>query len=343
MLDKINDYRIDELSKLIKFYNEGVFDNNISRYNMYLDIRNIRDKYFGRNNCIFPYELKGYELSFKTVNGRVYTKETIDNYFKDLEYLIDEVKKIEAHADSILELDNYTKIALSLNHDFNVDVPLVYDCSLVSITIKEGCNSKYFDRAKGFVTDIFPGEYIKEQIAFNVSKSNIEFIKIKDSNENINVVTVKEFEKKYGSLKWFIFKELYSKDYMYLTGFDDEITKRCFKIIQPFISLRNCPTIKYDSGLLSKKSSGEYIDWNIRIKEKVKYTTKECILVHELGHFIHDAIFNNKQIRFPTENKSEYAKKNYFENFAECFTDLAYYNTVNNRTKKMLKILEDII
>lgn len=342
MLDKVNDYRVDKLFELIKNYNEDNFDNNIVQYNVYLDIRDVRDKYLGRNNYVFPYELEGYELSFKTINERVYTVKAIDNYFKDLEFLFDEVKKVESHAHNMLGLDDYRKIALSLNHDFNIDVPLVYNCSLISLIIKDGCSCKMYDK-KGIVTRVFPGEYFKEQITFNVSKLDVEFIKIKDSNENINIVTVKEFEKKYGSLKWFIFKELYCQDSMYQNNFDNETTRICFEIIRPFISLRNCPTIKYDSDLLSKKSSGEYIDWNIRIKEKVKYTTKECVLIHELGHFIHDAIFNNKQIRFPTENKSEYAKKNYFENFAECFTDLAYCNTVNNRTKKMLKILEDII
>lgn len=46
------------------------------------------------------------------------------------------------------------------------------------------------------------------------------------------------------------------------------------------------------------------------------------ILVHELGHYIHDKFFNNKQFRLPTKDRSKYSTENYFENFAEAFLDL---------------------
>ena len=240
-------------------------------------------------------------------------------------------------------MDDYTKIALSFNYDFDMNIPLEYNCTLISLTIREGCKCSMFDNKDKAIIKVLPGEHVKEKINFNVSKLDVEYVKIKDSSDNINTITVKEFEKKHGSLKWFIFKELYSQDYMYLNSFENEITRMCFDIIRPFISLRSCPTIKYNTSLISKKANGEYIHWYIGVNGKAKYMTKENILIHELGYFVHDAVFNNRQIRFPIENKGKYAKKNYFENFAECFTDLVYYKIINDRTKKMLKLLEDII
>lgn len=94
---------------------------------------------------------------------------------------------------------------------------------------------------------------------------------------------------------------------------------------------------------MSRGAEGVYLFDTIQIKKKLKRKTQSEVLIHELGHYIHETIFNNRQIRFATDSKSHYAKKNYHENFAECFRDLIFYRIVNSRTEKMITLLTDII
>ena len=82
---------------------------------------------------------------------------------------------------------------------------------------------------------------------------------------------------------------------------------------------------------------------SIYILNEESSSDKLRTLIHELGHFIHDMYFNFKQFRFSTEGKSYYANKNYIENFAECFVDLVYYRKDNERTRRMMKILNEIV
>ena len=75
---------------------------------------------------------------------------------------------------------------------------------------------------------------------------------------------------------------------------------------------------------------------------------KECIipyltmtsLVHEFGHHIHHTIFNYKKFRIPIKNKSEYAKTDFMEDFAEAFKDYicGSRNPVIDRNNKIKKI-----
>lgn len=47
----------------------------------------------------------------------------------------------------------------------------------------------------------------------------------------------------------------------------------------------------------------------------------ESTLWHEVGHYIHRYYFKGKTYIFNTTNKSLYAYKNHFEDFAEAFSD----------------------
>lgn len=66
------------------------------------------------------------------------------------------------------------------------------------------------------------------------------------------------------------------------------------------------------------------------------------IMIHEIGHYIHDIVFGDKTFRFPTEGMSPYARRNNRENFAECFKDAIIPPTFGNvakRTARMESIL----
>lgn len=56
------------------------------------------------------------------------------------------------------------------------------------------------------------------------------------------------------------------------------------------------------------------------------------ILVHELGHYIHELYFNNKNVKLPADYRSKYARKNCMEDFAEAFMDLVICPSKQNRT-----------
>ena len=85
MLNEVEDYRINKLEELIRCYNKDNIEDSIVNYELYLNIRDVRDRYLGRNNSIFPYGLKGFMLSFKTINEGVYTSEAINRYFRKIE------------------------------------------------------------------------------------------------------------------------------------------------------------------------------------------------------------------------------------------------------------------
>jgi hypothetical protein len=86
------------------------------------------------------------------------------------------------------------------------------------------------------------------------------------------------------------------------------------------------------------RAAGMYFRSKILLDTR-RYTVDTVI--HEIGHYIHDVYLNDKQFRFPTTCKTNYAYKNYLENFAECFTQ--FVNGVDcDRTKKMKDILETL-
>jgi hypothetical protein len=86
------------------------------------------------------------------------------------------------------------------------------------------------------------------------------------------------------------------------------------------------------------RASGLYCGGKIHLDIR-RYTVDTVI--HEIGHYIHDVYFNDKQFRFSTTCKTNYAYKNYLENFAECFKQ--FVNGVEcDRTKKMKDILETL-
>ena len=276
------------------------------------------------------------------MNSDAYTDSVLYDYFNKLRDIFSKIEKVELNIENLCDLDYYTKVIMSINYEFKTNIQYKYDCKLVSLTVKEGCKSNTYDKETGCFDRIAPGEYDKYSLKFNVLKSDVQSVKIKNKEGFAEILSVKKFEKKYGDLKWFIFKELYENDSLLINDCDDVIMK-VFEIVRPFVSLRNIPLVKYTDNLRNKRANGEYFGGTILVKNKLKYSTKEEILTHELGHFVHDIIFNDKQIRFPTKDKSVYAKKNYLENFAECFTDLVYSGDINDRTMKMFKLMQDII
>lgn len=143
-------------------------------------------------------------------------------------------------------------------------------------------------------------------------------------------------------LNIFIYKELSN-----LTiNNDDSIVQKAIELVSNFINLRTITDIYFKEELpfaRTKSVVGNYAFGDIYITTKPTCSSKLKILIHEIGHYIHDIYFKDKQFRFSTTEKTAYARKNYKENFAECFTDLVFYRKKNERTKKMLKILNEII
>jgi len=83
-----------------------------------------------------------------------------------------------------------------------------------------------------------------------------------------------------------------------------------------------------------------YLDNKIQVQSEAY---DEKTVIHEIGHYIHDKYLNNKVFRFSTEGKSDYAKKDFGENFAECFVQwiLGYRNDLK-RVQQMDIILKDL-
>jgi len=85
-----------------------------------------------------------------------------------------------------------------------------------------------------------------------------------------------------------------------------------------------------------------YLDSKIQM-QKEAYQEKNVI--HEIGHYIHDKYLNNKKYKFGTEGKTDYAKKDHIENFAECFTQWIYCQNLKGaykRVQQMDIILKDL-
>ncbi|GCD12592.1 hypothetical protein [Clostridium tagluense] len=69
----------------------------------------------------------------------------------------------------------------------------------------------------------------------------------------------------------------------------------------------------------------------------------EKTVIHEIGHYIHDVYFNNKEIRFNSIGKSRRAEKNCYENFAECFLQFINGRWADlKRVEKMNELLKGL-
>lgn len=344
MLECVEDCRLDVLYDLIDKYWQLKSDSesDIKKYMKYLEIMDFKYKYVGENNHIFHGGIEKYINSFGVINSNLYTDKALDSYFNDIRYVFIKIEEIEHDVQNLCNLDYCTKIILYMNYKFDINIKYEYDCKLISLIIKEGCKSVVYNEGETLFKEITPGEYNKESLTFNILKSNVDVVKIKNNEGFVETISVRNFEKRYGDLKWFVVKELYENDNKFINTYDD-VTKRTLEVIRPFISLRGIPIVRYVNKCSLRNATGEYFCRTIMVKNSPEYGSEEMNLIHEIGHFIHDIIFDDRQIRFPTKGKGNYAKKNYFENFAECFTDLIYYRNVNDKTKKMFKLLQEVI
>lgn len=59
------------------------------------------------------------------------------------------------------------------------------------------------------------------------------------------------------------------------------------------------------------------------------------VIVHEIGHYIHDTQFNNKDFNFEVMDK--YGKKDKYENFAVAFQEYVLNDVENNGIKELFK------
>lgn len=128
-----------------------------------------------------------------------------------------------------------------------------------------------------------------------------------------------------------------------ITSAIDEDTKAAVEMIVNKTGLiLDKVQIEYnDESCKEEKAAGLYFNGSKKI-----HLTTNCgipVIIHEIGHYIHDVFFRNKEIRFSTENKSKYAYTNYKENFAECFMDyiLEKKNTVK-RNAEMAALLSGL-
>lgn len=127
---------------------------------------------------------------------------------------------------------------------------------------------------------------------------------------------------------------------------EDILIDKALELVSNFINVRAIADIYFKEELPftgSRKAVGRYAFGDIYVTTKPTHTHKLEILVHEIGHFIHEEYFDEKQFRFSTKGKTKYARKNHRENFAECFTDLIHRRIDNERTRKMIKILNEIV
>lgn len=66
-------------------------------------------------------------------------------------------------------------------------------------------------------------------------------------------------------------------------------------------------------------------------------------LIHELGHVVHYQLLECREFAFSTVNKSEYAYKNFKEDFAEAFTDLCMRGYIaTERDQEMFNIINEL-
>lgn len=324
------------------------------KYIWYLNLEDIIFKYLGINRYLFLNTEK-----FKSFPIKVYhddSKEDLKNRIDEVAVFLDKVELEYKELYKNLNLDEFNKSCIYKQRYFNLTInnDILNDIKLISITTTDESSGVYYEIPKSDNYDMKEtidnkeyfykkaiGTFTKENIKFNINKNYIKIIIILEDNKE-KEYTVKQFEKKYGSLSAFMYQELYTQT---VTN-EDPLIKKAIDLVSKHINIRSLARITFIDNLIftqNKNAVGEYGYGNIHITTRPTFSSKLEILIHEIGHYIHDEYFNNKQFRFSTKNKSKYAKKNHKENFAECFTDLVFYRKQNERTEKMLKILDEII
>lgn len=102
--------------------------------------------------------------------------------------------------------------------------------------------------------------------------------------------------------------------------------KKCIKTIAtalPKLNLTNLKVMILDKIDSNPFVMGRYHYKNKVLKVKADYLDEiEHTIYHELGHFVHKELFDLKTVRLSTQYKSDYAKTDSQENFAEAFADL---------------------
>lgn len=343
-----------------KLFNEYItkkdngFKSEEDKYNWFLTLEDIIFDYLGVNRSVFL-NIEKFKNFPASILSSKYTEEETRNLINETSIFLEKVENEHKKLYKDIKLDDYTKSYIYKNRYFNCDIPNnnFNNIELISITTNENAKHTYYEveettSYKKKLTidnkDIFYknalGTFDKKNLKFNINKNYIKDIKILENNKE-KIYTVKEFEKKYGLLSNFMYSQL--KD-MTLDS-EDPLIKQAITLLSKYINVRSLPPISYRDNLISnnRKSVGEYFYGAIHITTKPTYSLKLEILIHEIGHYIHDEYFNEKQFRFSTKNKSSYAKKNFRENFAECFTELVFYKKQNERTEKMMKLLSEIV
>lgn len=347
-----DDNRIYELKNLINKYEEFKCSDDSTLYIIYLELKFKQYEFLGKNNSTYR-SIENYIKSDKCINSGTYSVETMEGYHCRLRKIFVICNTVLDKIDKSISLTDYEKDTILLKFIYGIDRNVEYPFELVSISLRDTyrrkCNANYNNasfqvpaieaiKENNRLIDDLKFEYLRKDITFNIHKDNIDFITVKNKNETIENITVKAFEKNYGKLSWFISRETSENT----INIKDESLYYCSRILRPFLSLKQFPKIIYTDNLTNRKAIGEYNYGVVNIKSKAKYSSREETLSHELGHYIHDVLLNNKMYKFSTEDKSKYASKNFYENFAECFKDLIYYQINNKRTEKMIDILFDI-
>lgn len=355
-MNDILDTRLDNLKIFLNELNLAEYTNSKDKLEVLFKIKELKEAFFGVNNSYFL-DIEDYITKHTHYNqtlGSDYPQETVNKYFNDLHKTFDDISKIEKTLYKNLVVTRYEIDSVYLKHYFNILRPEFYPFKLKSIFIKDSCQksrisnkittSYYEHKDENGETiktyfEIISGEYEKNEINFNIHKKYIDYVSVIDSENNLVDIPLTTFEKKYGPIKWFIDKEV-EEDY---PEFKYSFISDCLQQINPFIILRKLPFIVLVDKTISRGAAGLYFLDTIQIKKEIRWKTHSEVLAHEIGHYIHETVFNNRQIRFPTDSKSHYAGKNYYENFAECFNDLTFKRILNSRTKKMISLLTDII
>lgn len=115
-----------------------------------------------------------------------------------------------------------------------------------------------------------------------------------------------------------------------LKGYKDEepITRSILMIRDVLPFYRPCKievrkeNVEYDSTycFYRKSDNPNYVRGTVYLHPEVIEWNNIDVIIHELGHHIHDEYFSNKRFRLGSEGKTVYANKNSNENFAECFS-----------------------
>ena len=342
----LNQYHYEE--KLIK-------DNEELKYKWYLTLQNILFCYLGVNKQYYssPDEFRKFPASFFQ-NSHNCTQEEAKKIINDKVDFLEKLSIAILKLENDINLNKYEKSYLFKKIYFNISNYFNYykDLELISITFKPGSRI-YYEVDKSEEYDMkweikdenhyyrrVMGKFLKENITFNINIKYIEKIEVMD-NKEIKDLTISQFNKKYKDLNGFIYKELAHLT----TCSENNLVTEAVNLISKFINIRALPPIKFIEKLPAgcRGAIGVYYFDTVYITTKPTYTSKLKILIHELGHYIHKEYFDEKQFRFSTKNKGKYANKNYKENFAECFTELVYYREDTERTRKMIKILNEII